>query len=164
MKWYKIQNRSQKNSHSCVPVKRTVLVTTSTFKMSSLFVIPAVPARKTIGTGCFCMKNYWHRLFLQEKLLEPAVPAKKLFAPAIPAVLIHLDQHFIERGPCCSERERTLEILDLGHIVRWISSPTLFKLIRTAQGHMPLSLPPSNRLQSARKQTEGASGGHILLI
>ncbi len=29
---------------------------------------------------------------------------------------------------------------------------------------MLLSLPPSNRLQSARKQTEGASGGHILLI
>ncbi len=29
---------------------------------------------------------------------------------------------------------------------------------------MLLSPPPSNMLQSARKQTEGASGGHILLI
>jgi hypothetical protein len=79
-------------------------------------------------------------------------------------VLITLDQHFIERGPCRSERERTLEILDLGHIVRWLSSPTLFNLIRTAWDHMPLSLPPSNRLQSARKHTEGVSGGLILLI
>jgi hypothetical protein len=80
------------------------------------------------------------------------------------SVSIHLDQHFIERGPCRSERKRTLEILDLGHIFRWLSSPTLFNLIRTARGHMLLSPPPSNRLQSARKQTEGASGGHILLI
>ncbi len=80
------------------------------------------------------------------------------------SVLIHLDQHFIDRGPYRSERERTLEILDLGQIVCWLSPPTLFTLIRTARGHMLLSLPSSNRLQSARKQTEGASGGHILLI
>jgi hypothetical protein len=63
-------------------------------------------------------------------------------------VLIHLDQHFIERGPCRSERERTLEILDFGHIVRWLSLPPPFDLIRTAQGHM---LPSLYYLRSSRR-------------
>jgi hypothetical protein len=52
-------------------------------------------------------------------------------SPDRESVLIHLDQHFIERGPCRSERERTLEILDSGHNVCWLSSPTQFNLIRT---------------------------------
>jgi hypothetical protein len=47
------------------------------------------------------------------------------------SVLIHLDQQFIERGPCRSERERTLEIIDSAHIIRWLSPSTLFTLIRT---------------------------------
>jgi hypothetical protein len=34
----------------------------------------------------------------------------KKYATVITIVLIHLDQHFIERGPCRSERGRTLEI------------------------------------------------------
>ncbi len=38
--------------------------------------------------------------------------------------MIHLDQHLIERGPYRSERERTLEIMDWGRIVRWLISPT----------------------------------------
>jgi hypothetical protein len=40
------------------------------------------------------------------------------------SVLIHLDQHFIERGPYRSERERTLEILGWGWIVRGLISHT----------------------------------------
>jgi hypothetical protein len=47
------------------------------------------------------------------------------------SVLIHLDQHFMERGLCRSERERTLEIIDSGHIIRWLSPSILFTLIRT---------------------------------
>ncbi len=48
------------------------------------------------------------------------------------SVLIHLDQHFINRGPCPSERERTLKALDSGHIIRWLSPSTiLIALIRT---------------------------------
>jgi hypothetical protein len=72
------------------------------------------------------------------------------------SVLIHLDQHFVERGPYRSERERTLEIIDWGRIVHWLISPTRPKLITTARGHMPSTLPPSNRIQSARKQTKPA--------
>jgi hypothetical protein len=39
------------------------------------------------------------------------------------SVLIHLDQHFIERGPYRSERERTLEIIDWGELYGGLSPP-----------------------------------------
>jgi hypothetical protein len=55
------------------------------------------------------------------------------------SVLIHLDPYFIERGPCRSERERTLEILEMGHVICWLCLPTPSGLIRNAQGHLLLS-------------------------
>jgi hypothetical protein len=50
------------------------------------------------------------------------------------SVLIHLDQHFIERGPYRSERERTLEIIDWGRVVRGLISPTWLELANNSPG------------------------------
>ncbi len=49
-------------------------------------------------------------------------------------VLIHLDQHFIERGPYRSERERTLEILGWGRIVRGLITPTCLGSVNNSPG------------------------------
>ncbi len=47
-------------------------------------------------------------------------------------VLIRLDQHFIERGPYRSKRERTLEIMDWGRIVFGLISPTWLESINNS--------------------------------
>jgi hypothetical protein len=49
-------------------------------------------------------------------------------------VLIHLDQHFIERGPYRSERERTLEIIGGGRIVSGLISHTCLGSINNSPG------------------------------
>jgi hypothetical protein len=57
------------------------------------------------------------------------------------SVLIHLDQHFIERGPYRSERERTLEIVGGGQIVSGLISHTCLGSINNSPGpYYPLSL------------------------
>jgi hypothetical protein len=50
------------------------------------------------------------------------------------SVLIHLDQHVIKRGPYHSERERTLEILGWGRIVRGLITPTCLGLVNNSPG------------------------------
>jgi hypothetical protein len=93
---------------------------------------------------------------------SPNLPRDKRKSVYI-SVLIHLNQHFMERGLCRSERERTLEIIDSGHIIRWLSPSILFALIRTP-GVTCCYLPLLQTVFRARKQTESASGGNILLI
>jgi hypothetical protein len=50
------------------------------------------------------------------------------------SVLIHLDQHFIERGPYRSERERTLEIVGGGRNANCLISHTCLGSINNSPG------------------------------
>ncbi len=68
-------------------------------------------------------------------------------------VLIHLDQHFIERGPYRSERERMLEILGWGRTVRGLISPTCLESINNSPG-------PCYQLSLLHTQNVGRAQGH----
>ncbi len=74
-------------------------------------------------------------------------------------VLIHLDQHFIERGPYRSERERTLEIMGWGRIVRELISPTWLESINNSPGpcYQPSLLHTGCRVRAGRPGVEQAA-------
>jgi hypothetical protein len=74
-------------------------------------------------------------------------------------VLIHLDQHFIERGPRRSERERTLEILGWGRIVRGLISPTCLESTNNSPGpcYQPSLLHTECRARAGRPGVEQAA-------
>jgi hypothetical protein len=78
-------------------------------------------------------------------------------------VLIRLDQHFIERGPYCSERERTLEIMDWGRIVRGLISPTWLESINNSPGpcYQPSLLQTGCRARASRTGVDQAATFHL---
>ena len=74
------------------------------------------------------------------------------------SVLLHLDQHFIERGPYRSGRERTLEIGGRGWNSGHVTYPMCCVLTNKAPGPWnQLSLPPSGSRTRARVERESAT-------
>jgi hypothetical protein len=68
-------------------------------------------------------------------------------------VLLHLDQHFIERGPYRSVRERTLEIGGRGRNANCVIYPICCVSINSAPGlYNQLSLLPSEPRTRERRQ------------
>jgi hypothetical protein len=72
------------------------------------------------------------------------------------SVLLHLDQHFIERGPYRSGRERTLEIGGRGRNSNCVIYPICCVSINKAPGlYNQLSLLPSEPRTRARGERDG---------
>ena len=73
------------------------------------------------------------------------------------SVLLHLDQHFIERGPYRSGRERTLEIEGRGLYATCVIYPMCCVSINSAPGlYNQLSLLPSEPRTRARVERVGS--------
>ena len=100
----------------------------------------------------------WVSLFHDKSSLQIIAWDLDVERSQLVVVLIHLDQHFIERESYRSGRERTLEIQGRGWYATCVICPLCCVMTNKAPGPWnQLSLPPSGSRTRARVERESAT-------